>query len=60
MRIGWGNSRKHAEHLAHQEGLKIRLTASPLYAADRVAWLAGNEIAFSSRAGYFKLALLAL
>jgi hypothetical protein len=46
--------------LAHQEGLKIRLTASPLYAADRVAWLAGNEIAFSSRAGYFKLALLAL
>jgi hypothetical protein len=39
-------------YLAHREGLKIRLTASPLYAADRVAWLAGNEMAFSGRAGY--------
>src|ERR1700733_2566813 len=58
--LGSSLSGHRLRNLAHQEGLKIRFTSGPLYAADRVSGLASNEIALSSRAGYFKLALLAL
>jgi len=47
-------------HLADQEGLEIWLTASPLQAGNGVPRLAGNEVALSVGAGYFKLAGLAL